>query len=152
MKATILELRKRLRYDPNTGEFTWKYQPDMPDSFNNRWAEKPALTYMDKYYYKRGTMDGEVLLAHRTAWAMYYGEYCKGIYHYNNCKWDNRIFNLKSHKIPGGFPVSLITRLKDQGALHLIQAPQAPLPFPEQKQTWKVTTLADMWDELEKPD
>jgi hypothetical protein len=124
----------------------------MSDNFNNRWADKPALSYADKWGYKRGTLTGFVLFAHRVAYAIHHGEYRKDIYHYNGCKWDNRIYNLRARRLPHGLPVEFIHTIKDLGRMSLIQSPLPPLPYPENTQYWKSTTLHDILDKIDKGD
>ena len=100
-------LHKLLRYNPETGVLFWKARtPDMFSSeqqppehacavWNSKFAHKEALTSFSSGY-KRGMILGRHYLAHRTAWAIYYGEWPhKTIDHINGNRSDNRIKNLR---------------------------------------------------------
>lgn len=96
------ELRQLLRYEPDTGKLFWRERgPDgFPNkgahqSWNNRFADQEAFTAAAGPH-KRGTVNGLGLLAHRVAWAVFYGAYPVGfIDHINGDQSDNRIANLR---------------------------------------------------------
>lgn len=96
-------LRELLSYDPDTGKLYWKprgrewFASDRScNSFNARDAGTEALTAITKRGYKHGIVLGKQLLAHRVAWAIYYGEWPKMAIDHKNCKHsDNRICNLR---------------------------------------------------------
>ena len=61
MELTVARLKERLKYDPDTGLFTWIMSPN--------WSIKVgsiAGSYKDEYV--RITIDGKPYLAHRLAW------------------------------------------------------------------------------------
>lgn len=88
-------LRKRLRYEPETGKLFWLDYEGMPPMWRSRWAGKEAFTCKDKGYYVGG-VDAGGLLAHRVAWAIYHGEWPSNqIDHINGVTIDNRIVNLR---------------------------------------------------------
>lgn len=100
------ELRKMLRYDADTGVLIWLKAPvtmfDGVDNrkkayrWNSRYAEKMAFTVIHSAGYRQAGIMGRLYLAHRVAWAMFYGEWPKGeIDHINGDRSDNRIWNLR---------------------------------------------------------
>lgn len=106
---TIDELRKYLRYEPDTGMLFWKTRTPSdfpaeskraPDaacrSWNTKWAGRPALSYIDAYGYFGGRFFRRAMKAHRVAYAIYHGEWPKGdVDHINGDRRDNRIENLR---------------------------------------------------------
>lgn len=102
-------LRKILTYKPETGLFVWNARtPDMftasrnPKNhcagWNTRHAGKPALTLKHTHGYLMGPVLGKQTLAHRVAWAVFYGSWPEKslhIDHLNRDKTDNRIENLR---------------------------------------------------------
>lgn len=76
-------IRKHFSYDPHTGAIKRDYR-------------KNYKGYVDKFGYLRYKVNGEVVLAHRIAWFLYYGKFPDGeLDHINRCKTDNRITNLR---------------------------------------------------------
>jgi hypothetical protein len=89
-------LRKRLRYEPETGKLFWLDYEGMSKSWRARWAGKEAFTADGDRGYLRGGVDSKKILAHRAAWALHYGEWpCNQIDHINGLTGDNRIVNLR---------------------------------------------------------
>jgi len=82
-------LRKRLRYEPNTGDFYWLYSPR-----TGVIGKKAGYARKDGYIVIN--IDGEIYLAHRLAWLHSYGEWpISGIDHINGNPNYNAITNLR---------------------------------------------------------
>lgn len=84
-----------LSYDPQTGILTWKYRPDMPDSWNTKYADKSAGGYQSKGYI-RVRINNNSYLAHRLIWLMTYGQWPDSqLDHINGVRSDNALNNLR---------------------------------------------------------
>jgi hypothetical protein len=94
-------LRKALRYEPDTGKLFWRERDgkDVPCarvSWNSQYAGKPAFDVLAPDGYRKGRCLGAVTMAHRAAWAIYYGKWPEHhIDHINGVRDDNRIANLR---------------------------------------------------------
>lgn len=105
---TPQELRKLLRYEPETGKLFWKRRtPDMFNEcsqgrerrcaiWNTKFAEKEALASSEGRGSLHGRIFNKAYKAHRVAWALYNGEWpTHEIDHINHIPNDNRIANLR---------------------------------------------------------
>jgi hypothetical protein len=89
-------LRKRLRYEPDTGKLFWLDHEGMSKQWRTRYAGKEALTANTEKGYLRGRISTKMFKAHRVAWALYYGVWPSDqIDHLNGIPYDNRIINLR---------------------------------------------------------
>ena len=100
-------LRQLLRYEPETGKLFWRERtPDMFQDgkhsaahicarWNSKFGGKEAFTASSRGY-RVGAIWGQNILAHRAAWAIYYGAWpSKWLDHINGNPSDNRIENLR---------------------------------------------------------
>ena len=93
---SIEYLRKRLRYEPDTGKLFWLDYDGMPNSWRTRYVGKEAFTTVSSTGYRTGRIDNSPYKAHRVAWAIYHGEEpTDQLDHINGMKADNRIVNLR---------------------------------------------------------
>ena len=82
-------VKELLRYDPNTGVFTWRQTNKM----HNIGAIAGSVA---KSGYRYISIDHSPILAHRIAWFMWYGYWPEQVIdHKNRKKDDNRIRNLR---------------------------------------------------------
>lgn len=106
-------LRERLDYNPLTGILTWKPKDGSgvnDGRFNTRFAGKEAGT-IQNLGYRFISINYNMLLGHRVAWAIHFGEWPEEIDHRNGNKLDNRLTNLRAstraqncHNRPGKSP------------------------------------------------
>lgn len=103
MTISVDQLHELLKYDPDTGKFTWRERSDdfpapinVVRQFNTRNAGKQVYEEAHKGY-RRMTLLGKRYKSHRVAWAMHYGDWPpETIDHINGVKDDNRIENLRA--------------------------------------------------------
>lgn len=94
-------LRSLLRYDPDTGLFTWRRRPRnefssdrIYNSWNAKYSGKNCGSLTNKYRTLR--INDSQFYCHRLAWAIHYGEWPESdVDHINMVKTDNRIQNLR---------------------------------------------------------
>jgi hypothetical protein len=128
-------LRQRLRYEPETGKLFWLDYEGMPPMWRSRWAGKEAFTSKGKGYL-RGSVDYKMVLAHRAAWALHYGEWPDDqIDHINGVKDDNRISNLRV--------VSQQENTKNQFMSVKNTSGTTGVTWNKQKRKWKAQVMVD---------
>ena len=101
-------LRSLIRYDQETGLFTWLKRPEtdrFSRAWNARYAGKLANSVNGHGYIQISIKTGEKKKryeAHRLAWLYVYGEFPEfQLDHVNRVKTDNRISNLRRSDVVG---------------------------------------------------
>jgi len=82
-------LKKTLKYDPESGLFTWL------TSTSNRVKVGQSAGTKHSMGYRSIKVDGRIYLAHRLAWFYVYGAWPKEIDHIDHNKTNNKIKNLR---------------------------------------------------------
>lgn len=90
------ELHRLLEYNEKTGVLLWKHRDDVQESWNVRYAGKPALNSKNKRGYLYGSLLGKTVRTHRVIWKWIYGTEPNVIDHDNGIRWDNRKVNLNN--------------------------------------------------------
>ncbi len=98
-QSVLLQL---LRYEPETGELFWKERgPEWIDdlrirnTWNTRYAGKPALNSINSDGYRTGHLLGRSVKAHRVIWKMMTGEDADQVDHEFGKRADNRLKKLR---------------------------------------------------------
>ena len=99
----IEKLRAAIDYNPETGKLFWRVrQPDFCSNDNartrfNRFHAGKEIGHLNADGYIKFQFWNCTIIAHRAAWAIYYGEWpAEQIDHINGQRDDNRITNLRS--------------------------------------------------------
>jgi hypothetical protein len=91
-------VRRRLQYDPETGEFVWRPKA-IGSTADKRWNSRYAgevAGYLNGGRYRQINIDGKLYLAARLAWLIAHGEWPKNeIDHVNRVRDDDRLVNLR---------------------------------------------------------
>lgn len=98
------ELRKLLRYEPDTGKLFWRPREAGLFSSNGRairwntiYSGAEAFTSYNSSGYRHGKIFGKLYRAHRVAWAIVTGDWPDNeIDHINGDRTDNRMNNLRA--------------------------------------------------------
>jgi hypothetical protein len=94
-ELTAEYLREMLDYDPETGEFRWRWRDDLRKCDNIRCAGKVAGA-LGNHGYTTITVNQRRYQAHRLVWLYVHGVWpANQIDHLNSDKTDNRIANLR---------------------------------------------------------
>ncbi len=89
-------LRQRLRYDPSSGKLFWLPKSIDVNGWNKKYSGREAFTAKMRNGYLTGAVDSKNYLAHRIAWAVYYGKEPNGeVDHIDHNRANNCITNLR---------------------------------------------------------
>ena len=94
-ELTQERLKELLHYDPDTGDFTWKYRYDMPKQWNTRYANKKSGCIHCEGYI-RIRINEKKYLAHRLAILWMTGKFPKKqVDHVDGIKDNNKWNNIR---------------------------------------------------------
>lgn len=96
-KATAERVRQLLDYNPDTGDFTWKPNPEKGKAWHTRWqGRKAGYLGSEGHRYVQIFVDGQLYLGHRLAWLYVHGSFpLSGVDHIDGNPANNRIDNLR---------------------------------------------------------
>jgi len=94
-EALLTYAREHLRYDEATGKFFWI---KVPKRINNKRLCFPGKEAGSLHHsgYTKIILMGQFVLAHRLAWALFFGDIPNEIDHVNGDRNDNRLCNLRA--------------------------------------------------------
>ena len=106
----VHELRRRLHYDPATGDLTWKIRP------NGRVPAGSVAGHVRRDGYVVVSIQKKQVLAHRLAWLHVHGEWTAGqIDHADGNPANNRIANLRACSQPENLQNQVLRRDSTSG-------------------------------------
>ena len=88
------ELKQHLNYNPETGVFVWRYNPNRNAQWNFMWPGKVAGSVTEKGYCRIRLLN-KGIRAHRLAFLYVYGYMPKEVDHIDGDKLNNKIDNLR---------------------------------------------------------
>jgi hypothetical protein len=125
-----------ISYNPETGELHWKHRADRDDQWNARCAGKRAFTSVQSRGYHSGGVDGHTFIAHRVAWAIYYGKWPQNqIDHLDGNKRNNRIANLRDASVVENNRNMPVSKRNATGVLGVVWLPQ--------RRVWRAEIMVD---------
>jgi hypothetical protein len=95
--VTAERVRQLFDYNPETGDFTWKPNPEKQKRWNTTWSGRKA-GYMgsENHRYVQIFVDGQLYLGHRLAWLYVHGDFPScGVDHIDGNPANNSIANLR---------------------------------------------------------
>lgn len=97
-------LKQLLRYDADSGLLFWlRREPELfsnptlqsVNAWNATYADTPAINGLCGHGYRRGSLLGNLVSAHRVIWKLIYGYDPVAVDHINRIRHDNRLTNLR---------------------------------------------------------
>jgi len=114
-----VETAPRLDYNPETGEFLWKYDPHMSSQWNTRFAEKRAGSKVDKGRKICIKREGVtyILMTRRLAWLITYGYLPEVVTPADGDQYNDAISNLRASTYAEGSKKSKISLRNKTGVI-----------------------------------